>query len=150
MFLFNLSSTKTPSKSGIPGVPNVSILVQKILGVIDLTFFQKVDSFPRFVVELFFFPLPLSDCFSRFDNANFVSLDNNKSDSKFFLLWFKFVARTSDCFAIYNPSPSRCLDIKVSCSSVCRIDNNNINWALFADVSKYVVALFKKFVYRFV
>ena len=29
MFRFNLSSTKTPSKSGIPGVPNVSILVQK-------------------------------------------------------------------------------------------------------------------------
>ena len=150
MFRFNLSSTKTPSKSGIPGVPYVSIRVQEMLGVIDLTFFQKVDSFPRFIVELFFFPLSFIDCFSFLNNANFVSFDKDKSDSKFFLFRFEFVPCSTNRLAIYNSTSIRSLNIKKVSSAIRWVDNHNINWTLFADVCIDVITLFKKFVDRFV
>ena len=117
----------------------------------DLTFFQKVDSLPRFTegVAVFFF-LSFGDCFSFFNNTNLFSFDKTKSDSKFFLSRFEFVSRPTNRLAIYNSTPLRCLNIKEVCSTILWIDNNDINWTLFATVFKDVITFFKKFVDRFV
>ena len=151
MFLLYFLDLKTPNKSGIPGVPYVSILVQNIFGVISLTFFQKVDSLPRFTegVVLFFFG-SLGDRFSFLNNPDLISLDKTESDSKFFLLWFKFVAIPSNGFAIYNSAPIRCFNIKIEAPTILRINNNNIYWSLFANVFKNQISFFKKSVDRFV
>ncbi len=151
MFLLYFLDLKTPNKSGIPGVPYVSILVQNIFGVISLTFFQKVDSLPRFTegVVLFFFG-SLGDRFSFLNNPDLISFDETESDSKFFLLWFKFVAIPSNNFTIYNPTSVGCLDIKIEAPTILRINNNNIYWSLFANVFENQISFFKKFVDRFV
>ena len=122
-----------------------------MFGVMDLTFFQKVDSLPRFTegVDLLFFK-PLCDCFSFFNNANFFSLDKTESNSEFFLFWLEFISRPTDRLASYNSTTIGSFNIKKVSSAIRWINNNDIDWSLFTCINKDIITFFKEFVDRFV